>query len=193
MMRNSKDGYGWVAIAFHWTVALLVIGQWALGWAMEHIADRRLAFDLIQWHKSFGFLVLALVAFRLLWRLANPIPTLPEGMGSVEKRAAVAAHRGLYALMFLLPLSGWAIVSTSVLEIPTFAFFLFVIPHLPLAKSDVAEALWTNVHIALGWVLLALAALHVLAALRHHVRLHDTVLMRMIRPAPAAHARLTIT
>jgi cytochrome b561 len=85
--------------------------------------------------------------------------------------------------MVLLPLSGWALVSASVLEIPTYTFYLFVMPDLPLERSDAAESFWTMAHIVLGWVLLVIAAAHVLAALRHHFLLRDNVLKRMIRPA----------
>lgn len=183
MLRNSSTGYGWIAILFHWTIAILIIGQWGLGWAMEHLAGPRSAFGLIQWHKSVGLLILALALLRLSWRLVNPRPLLPGGMSLFEKLAAGSVHRGLYWLMLLLPLSGWALVSASVLEIPTYAFYLFVMPDLPLERSDAAEAFWTTTHIVLGWILLAIVAAHVLAALRHHFLLHDTVLKRIIRPA----------
>ena len=81
-------------------------------------------------------------------------------------------------------MTGWAIASTTVLEIPTFAFYLFIVPDLPLTRSDAAEALWTSVHDVLGWVLLGLVLLHVLAALRHHFLLHDGVLARMLAAGP---------
>ncbi|MGN6464058.1 MAG: cytochrome b [Rhizobiaceae bacterium] len=182
MLRNTKQGYGWVAVVLHWTIAILIVGQWVLGKVMKHLVDQRLSFDLVQWHKSFGLLILSLVVFRLLWRLVNPRPELPADMGGLELQAARWTHRALYALMVLLPLSGWAIVSTTMLEIPTFAFYLFVVPDLPLRRSDAAETLWTSVHEALGWVLLALVALHVAAAARHHFLLRDDVLRRMLRP-----------
>lgn len=184
MLRNSSAGYGSVAIVFHWMIAALIIGQWGLGWAMEHLVGLRLAFGLIQWHKSIGFLILALALLRLSWRLVNPRPVLPKGTNPLEKLAADAAHRSLYWLMFLLPLSGWALVSASVLEIPTYTFYLFIMPDLPLERSEVAETFWMTTHIVLGWILLAIVAAHVLAALRHHFLLHDDVLKRMIRPAP---------
>ena len=126
MLLNTKLGYGWVAIVLHWTIAVLIVGQWTLGKVMKNLADQRLSFDLIQWHKSFGFLILALAVLRLCWRLANPRPALPPETSGLERLAAGWVHRTLYALMLLLPLSGWAIVSASTLEIPTFAFYLFV-------------------------------------------------------------------
>jgi cytochrome b561 len=182
MLRNTRLGYGLVAIVLHWTIAILIVGQWTLGKVMKNIADQRLSFDLIQWHKSFGLLIFALALLRLIWRLANAHPALPADMSGLERQAAGWTHRALYALMLFMPLTGWAIASTTMLEIPTFAFYLFVVPDLPLPRSDAAEALWTSAHDVLGWVLLALVLLHVLAALRHHFLLHDGVLLRMLIP-----------
>ncbi|MGN6471864.1 MAG: cytochrome b [Rhizobiaceae bacterium] len=182
MLRNTRLGYGLVAIILHWTIAILIVGQWSLGKVMKNIADQRLSFDLIQWHKSFGLLILALALLRLIWRLANAHPALPADMSGLERQAAGWTHRALYALMLFMPLTGWGIASTTMLEIPTFAFYLFVVPDLPLPRSDAAEVLWTSVHDVLGWVLLALVLLHVLAALRHHFLLHDGVLLRMLIP-----------
>jgi cytochrome b561 len=68
------------------------------------------------------------------------------------------------------------------LEIPSFAFNLVVVPHLPLAKSDAAEALWSWAHALSAYAGAALAAGHSAAALRHHFLLRDDTLRRMIRP-----------
>jgi cytochrome b561 len=189
MLLNTKRSYGWIAIVLHWTIAILIVGQWTLGKVMKNIADQRLSFDLIQWHKSFGFLILGLAVLRLAWRLVNPRPALPVEMGGLERQAANWTHRALYALMFVMPFTGWAIASTTVLDIPTFAFYLFVIPDMPMAKSDAAEALWTSVHQALGWLLLVLVMLHVAAALRHHFLLRDGVLSRMLKPDASSKAQ----
>lgn len=183
MLRNNRDGYGLVAIALHWAIALLFIGQLVFGLVMVRIADQRLSFDLIQWHKSFGFLLLGLVLVRLLWRLANPRPDDPATLAPWERIAARTNHRLLYVLMFALPLSGWALVSVSVLAIPTFAFYLVVIPHLPLEMSEAAEDFWDETHELLAYIAIALVAVHVLASLRHHFWLRDDVLRRMIIPA----------
>jgi cytochrome b561 len=84
------------------------------------------------------------------------------------------------ALAILAPLAGWMIASVSTLEIPTFAFNLFIIPHLPFAKSDAAEAWWTQVHAVLAYLMLALVTLHSAAALFHHYIRRDGVLIRML-------------
>jgi cytochrome b561 len=109
MMRNTSSGYGLVSIVLHWTMAFLFAGQVALGLAMVRIQDQRLAFDLIQWHKSLGFLLLGLVLLRIGWRLSGTVPS-PRPGPSWERRVATLDHRALYILMVAIPLTGWVLV-----------------------------------------------------------------------------------
>jgi cytochrome b561 len=182
MIRNNSSGYGLAAIVLHWAIAALFIGQALLGLVMTSIENQRRAFDLIQWHKSFGFLILALLIARIAWRLANPAPDHVATMPEWERKAASLMHVVLYLVLLALTFSGWALVSTSMLGIPTFAFYLFVIPNLPLDASESAGNLWASAHEFLAYTAMALVALHVLAALRHHFLLRDDVLKRMVFP-----------
>jgi len=101
-------------------------------------------------------------------------------MSAFEHGAARGMHHLLLLLALAVPLAGWMIASVSTLEIPTFAFDLFVVPHLPVAKSDAAEAWWTTAHAVLAYLVLALVALHAGAALYHHYIRRDAVLIRML-------------
>lgn len=189
MLRNTTTRYGWAAIILHWLIGLIFIGQFALGWTMVRIASQRTAFELIQLHKSFGFLLLGLVLIRIGWRLGNASPELPEEVGPMERLAAPSVHFLLYAAQLVVPLSGWVLVSVSVLEIPSVPFNLFVMPHLPLGVSEQAEDFWIVSHQWLAYAAIALVVLHILAALRHHFWLRDVVLVRMISPFIAKRAR----
>ena len=182
-ITNSATRYGWGAIILHWLIALIFIGQFGLGFIMVRLTSQRTAFELIQLHKSFGFLLLGLVVLRIAWRLGNATPPLPRSVGTLERRAAPLAHFALYAFQLALPLSGWALVSVSMLEIPSLPFNLFIMPNLPLAESDGAESFWAATHWYLAYAGMALVALHVAAALRHHFQLRDGVLTRMITPS----------
>jgi cytochrome b561 len=51
-------------------------------------------------------LILVLVAIRLVNRLLNPVPSLPNGMPGWQRFVAHTSHVVLYALMFTLPLVG---------------------------------------------------------------------------------------
>lgn len=184
MLRNTDSGYGLVAIVFHWTIAVLFAGQVTLGIFMTGLADEEPAkFGLYQWHKSFGLLILLLALVRLAWRLINRAPDLPAGMAVFERRAARLAHVFLYAALVLVPVTGWAFVSSSPLGIPTFAFYLVLVPHLPMPVSEAAEAVLQLIHTSLALISAAVAVVHIGAALRHHFVLKDTVLRRMIVPA----------
>ena len=182
-ITNTATRYGWAMIILHWLIGVIFIGQFVLGFVMVRIESQRTAFELIQLHKSFGFLLLGLIILRIAWRLGNAAPALPGSVGTLERRTAPLAHFALYAFQVALPLSGWALVSVSTLEIPTMPFDLFVMPNLPLAESDASESFWTSAHWYLAYAGIALVALHIAAALRHHFLLRDNVLTRMITPS----------
>lgn len=181
MLRNTRGSYGVGTIAFHWTIALLFFGQIALGYLTQAMADRpRLQFDLYQWHKSFGFLVLALALLRVLWAFSGVRPDPPAGGQRWEEAAARLAHLLLLALTVAVPLTGWAIASTSPLQIPSFAFDLVVVPDLPLARSDAMEAFWSQTHALLAYGAGLLALAHAGAAIHHHFLRRDATLSRML-------------
>ncbi|CAH2397370.1 cytochrome b [Mesorhizobium ventifaucium] len=182
-ITNSTSRYGWAAIVLHWLIAAIFIGQFVLGLVMMRLSSQRTAFELIQLHKSFGFLLLGLVILRIAWRLGNAVPALPRSVEPFERRVAPLVHFVLYGFQLALPLSGWALVSVSMLEIPSMPFNLFVMPDLPLAESDPAESFWTSAHWYLAYAGIGLVALHIAAALRHHFWLKDAVLTRMIAPS----------
>ncbi|CDX48834.1 Cytochrome B561 [Mesorhizobium plurifarium] len=182
-LTNTPTRYGWAMIVLHWLIGIIFIGQFVLGVVMVRTTSQRTSFELIQLHKSFGFLLLGLIILRIAWRLGNAAPALPASVGILERRAAPLAHFALYAFQIALPLSGWALVSVSTLEIPTMPFDLFVMPNLPLAESDASESFWTSAHWYLAYAGIVLVALHIAAALRHHFLLRDTVLTRMITPS----------
>ncbi|MDW5313912.1 cytochrome b [Rhizobium sp. PL01] len=182
MLRNGLDAFGWVTILLHWTIAILIAGLLVLGYAMARPGiDPVLQFDLFQWHKSFGFTALGFCVIRVLWWLAGKHPAPVAGLSARERHASFLVHILLLCLTLAVPVTGWALASTSTLDIPSFYFNIVVIPHLPLEKSALAEALWTTAHAVLAYSLAALVLLHAGAALHHHFIRHDAVLVRMLR------------
>jgi len=187
------DRYDTVAILLHWLVAVGVVAQITIGLAMTQLPlTPARQFPLYQLHKSIGITVLAVVLFRVAWRLTHRPPPLPDTMPRVERRFASAAHLALYGLLVGLPLTGWAVVSASPYNIPTVLYGLVPWPHLPVLSTlhDKApvEAVLATIHAFGGWFLAALIGVHAAAALRHHLLLHDAVLWRMLpllrRPRP---------
>ncbi len=196
-MAERAQRYTAVAIVLHWAIAFAIIlmiplGFWMHGQADDgNISDN--VFRAFQLHKSIGLTVLALSLVRLGWRLANPPPPLPEHMPGWERFVSKATHWAFYGLMIGLPMSGWLYVSTgwsihddAALPVTTHYFGLFTVPHLfnlPNASEDVreatAEAAFTA-HWVLAYAAIGLAALHVLAALKHHIFDRDEVLAHMV-------------
>ncbi|TDR93472.1 cytochrome b [Enterovirga rhinocerotis] len=180
--------YSALAIAFHWTIAVLVLGLIASGWwmtgAIRDPQRQAVAYDVYQLHKAFGLCVLLLTLARLGWRLGHRPPPLPAHMRPIERFGAHAAHVALYALTLAVPLLGWAMVSASPLGLPTVPFGLFEWPHLPVLgpQDDPAsvEAGFKLGHEVLAYSAAALVVLHVAAALKHHFVDHDGLLGRML-------------
>ena len=138
--------------------------------------DAATTFDFYQWHKSFGFVALALTAVRLVARLAGAAPRAPASP------LGAAPGRGDAGLLYILTIgaigSGWLLVSASPLPVPTRFFDLFVIPNIaPADPSLFASA--ELAHKLLAWAIALLVALHVAGALKHHFVDRDDVLKHM--------------
>ena len=177
--------YTSVAIALHWLMALALGGMIALGHNM-YDADHRPIEWMFQLHKSVGITLLMLVIVRLIWRVMNPPPALPDGMTDLERRGAHGAHMGLYVLMVVLPLTGWVMVSVSPFAIATVLYGMISWPHLPIFAElalETRQAIYpplANIHNLLSWVLVGLFILHLAGAIKHELSDEEGVLKRMI-------------
>ncbi|SCW55303.1 Cytochrome b561 [Sphingobium faniae] len=166
--------YSLAAIFLHWTIAVLLAFQISVGWALHDLGAR--GFALFQLHKSIGITILLLTLARIAARYWKPRPAPAEGgwQGALAK----SVHGGLYLFMLGAPLTGWALVSTAKVKVPTLIFGVIPLPHLPL-PMDMHE--WTEGgHELFAWIGVALFLLHVAGALRHHLLLRDGLIWRMM-------------
>jgi cytochrome b561 len=145
--------------------------------------------NLFNMHKSFGICLLALALLRLGLRLADAPPPYPETMPRWEKLAARLSHWALYIFMIGVPLMGWLTISRQ-RSLPSYWFLSDTqIPKLPVTDS-MQQWNFGEAHEVLAWSLAMLLALHVAAALKHHILDRDAVLTHMIpmlkqrRPKP---------
>ncbi len=169
--------YGATAQALHWIVAGLIVTQYVLAKMAAHLplGARKLA--LLAEHKSFGMTVLILAVIRLAWRLKNPPPPLPTDTHHVERLLARVAHVSLYVLLFAMPVSGWLMSSAKNYSVSWFGVFTW--PNL-IEPDEAAVDFFKTLHHFLSNLLLAIASLHILAALKHHFWNKDAVLIRML-------------
>jgi len=174
-IRNSKNHFGIIAISLHWIIAILIIGLLALGLYMVTLPINLQKLKLYGWHKEYGFLVLFLAIFRIVWRLGNQMPDL--ALPLLERIAARSMHWAFYVFMFAMPITGWLITSSA--GLPASFFGLFTLPNL-VAADEHNRALFEWVHQWLGYALIAAIALHTAAALKHHFINKDDILRRML-------------
>jgi cytochrome b561 len=130
-------------------------------------------------HQSVGLTILTLAVLRLSWRLVDRTPPWPTGMAGYERAIARLTHAGFYVLLFALPLTGWLLSSAE--GDAVHYFDLFQLP--PLRTGTDGDEL-EDLHEVLFNVLLALTALHVLGALKHHFWNRDHVLRSMLPGSP---------
>jgi cytochrome b561 len=181
--QSRPTRWSGLIISLHWSGAAIILALLAIGWAMVYGGlDSASTFDLYQWHKSLGFLALALTAARLAARFGGSSPPAPIS-AHWERRLAAVAQGLLYVLTICAIASGWLVVSTSPLPVPTRFFDLFVIPDIaPPDPSLFARA--ELAHKLAAWGTAFLVALHVAGAAKHHWLDCDNVLRRMLPDWP---------
>lgn len=180
-LKNSNKQYGVVMILAHWIGAAIIVFMLVLGLVMTAMPDVGFSttkIKLILLHKAIGVIALCFVALRLLWRLLNKTPALPSTMPSWQQALAQVNIIILYGLMFGLPITGWVVSSAS--GMPISFFGLFTLPDIVQQNQFLALA-FMKIHAILAYSLIAVIALHILAALYHHFVLKDGVFLRIIK------------
>jgi len=184
-LLNSDRRFGAVAQTLHWVIAGLIILQYVLVELAEEAEHARKTnpaaameqLALMARHKSFGITILALALLRLLWRWRSPPPAFPVAMPHWQIWVARALHYAFYALLILLPVTGWLMSSAA--NRPVSWFGLFTLPDLVAPDKSLRHTLG-EVHETAFSTLFVLAVVHVAAALKHHWFDRDDVLRRML-------------
>jgi len=173
MWKSSSERYGRVAIAIHWTSALLIIGLMIAGFRAAAIADSAAKAAILQIHVPIGVAVLVLTLARVGWWLfADRKPDDPAGVPHLQSLAAKAVHVLLYAAIFGLAGSGIAMMILS-----GAGDILFGTAAGPL--PDFWEFTPRYGHAVLARLLAGLLILHVGAALYHQFIRKDRLFARM--------------
>jgi cytochrome b561 len=203
MAQAGNPGWTRTARLLHWGVALAIAVEVPAGFIMSWTyaakdaagkADHILASQI---HHTIGLLLIAIVLFRLYWRWQHPAPPLPADTPRWQAMLARVTQALLYALLLVIPLSGWAALSAMAAgagyPAPPIWFFTHdgfgpggMIPHIVPPVAWNAPVLFNfgffaRMHVyglMLGGVLLAL---HGSAALLHHFVRRDQVLRAMWR------------
>lgn len=148
----------------HWIVALLVLVMLAAGRRFEtELAEPDRLFSLAA-HSTLGAIVVLMVMFRIICRLTGTAVPPDLGLPAAQVLAARTVQWGLYGLLLFLPATG--ILTAQAHKLPVRVFGLLDLSHGTGQGFDAIR----QIHEYGTWVLMALLAVHVAAALRHAVR-----------------------
>lgn len=161
----------------HWIMAALVLCVIPAGFVMMNMDDGPAQNRLFDLHRSIGFTILCLAVVRVAVRVANGRPPHLDHVPGWQWIIADTVHYALYALIFIMPLLGW--LGSNAFGSQVSVFGLFTLPTL-VAKDDALSDLFNGWHVRLAFVMTALVALHILAALYHAIIRRDGVLARMV-------------
>ena len=181
LIRNTAERFGLVAKTLHWLTLVLLIAAFTLAISMVNMPFSPRKLEFYSWHKWVGVTIFLLAVLRLAWRLTNPVPLQPHGMPRWQTRLAGLSHATLYAILIVMPVTGW--IMSSALNLPVVYLGLIPIPS-PFGVDRALGETMKVVHLSLAVALLVMVAILALAALYHHLILRDDILRRML-PWPA--------
>lgn len=174
-MKQNVDQYNFLAKVNHWLSAVIIIGLFASGlWMVDLNYYSAWYQDAPHWHKSVGLILAAYTVFRVIWKMMAPSPQI-EG-SRFEKVTAKVAHALMYLLMFGIFISGYLISTSDGRGIDIFDWM--TVPSLGALfddQSDIAGML----HYYFACVLIGLASVHAIAALKHHFVNKDNTLRKI--------------
>ncbi|MBD3610695.1 MAG: cytochrome b [Gammaproteobacteria bacterium] len=190
--KNTADDYGRVARWLHWGTAILFLLAYMVVYYRHWFTERQTAENLISLHLhlSFGITIGVIVILRIIWRNMNERPILEPGPGW-QHLLAHLGHYTLYAIMILMPLSGYMGTGTNtkyfyLFEIPKFSetwlFDVFVWDYLGLTFEEFEKPIdFFHKEIMGAWLVWMLIVGHACAAFYHHFKLKDRTLIKMTR------------
>jgi cytochrome b561 len=174
-MPSPATRFSLISRLLHWLMAGLILAMLLIGIGMVASVSERYEL-LVAIHRPLGIAILVLVVIRLVNRIFNKPPPLPNSMPPVMRLAAKASHVLLYALMFIMPLVGWGMLSAA--RYPIALFGTLQLP--PILPHDLALYSWLRpLHTDLAYLLFATFLAHLGAALFHGLIRRDGVLSSM--------------
>jgi cytochrome b561 len=147
--------FGPTAQLLHWSMAVLVLGELALGQWMSEAGSRETRRALLALHESVGMLIGLLLVTRLGWRLGAGLPDWPAEVGPGARRALHGLEAILYVAMAAMPATGLALTMAAGWDVQFFGSL--PVPSL-IEPSDLWQERLESLH-RLGAALFGVAIL----------------------------------
>lgn len=172
-MKSTSTQYGTIAVTLHWLSAAVIVALLASGFLSGAATGDVGRKTILAAHVPMGLGVLVLTVLRILWWLVADRKPLPGSTANMwQHRLAQIVHVLTYVLILLLCISG-----IGMMALTGAAGVLFDVTAGPL--PDFTEVAPRALHGLGARVLMALLALHVVAALYHHFVRRDQPISRM--------------
>jgi len=187
-LKNTSENYGTVAKWLHWITALLFLGSYISVYYRHWFTEEKTPenWTALQLHLSIGITIAVVVMLRVLWKFSNRSPDLEPG-SRLEHLAAKLGHLALYAVMLIMPITGYfgTGVDTEyffLFDITSFKdteYFLFNYGDIMSFKEFEKPIDFIHKDIMGAWVVWLLILGHVSAALYHQFVKKDRTLQKM--------------
>lgn len=174
---TASQSYGRIDKILHWLIALNITATLIAAFGLSDL-DALSKLEEYGDHGASVSTILICMVLRVLWRLKNGFPLLPKSMSDWQKRAAKAMHLGLYGVIFAQLLVGILLASTTKQDFIASGYNINF-SAFNLVADSYYELLLT-LHMGLYWLIIAMLAAHIGAALKHHFIDKDGVLKRML-------------
>lgn len=173
--------YHGLSVILHWTMALAIVGMLGVGFLMEQdFIDRATQFDLIQWHKGLGSILLIAAFVRLLVKKLTKAPPIPSDFSERDKKLVKIGHAVFYVFIIGMPLSGWVMASASPTGLPIMVFGWYEFPLLSTVEGNqMVKDIADSIHGTLGKLFIALIVVHIAAVIKHKIKDKVNLLPRM--------------
>jgi cytochrome b561 len=165
-----------LARLLHWSMAIAILAMLFIGAAM--VVSIRHREQLLDLHRPLGLAILLLAIVRLVNRLRNTPPPLPQDLPRIQVFMAHASHWILYGLMLAMPVIGWAMLSAG--GYPVVVFDGVNLPAI-LPHSAVMYGILRPLHGVLAYLLFFTILGHLGAALFHAWVRRDEVFAQMAK------------
>ncbi|HEY4203557.1 MAG TPA: cytochrome b [Xanthobacteraceae bacterium] len=176
---GSANGFRYNRLqrTLHWSMAAMILLAIALGIVAAYLpVGQQPRQGLLEIHKSLGITVFILAVLRAAYRLFRGEPPYREALGPLTHLASRSAHAALYALMLLMPITGYVFSAAGGYSLPWFGLFQWprLLPH------DMDLAHWGQwLHDKTAWIIGGVVVLHIAAVVWHVTIKRDGVLARM--------------
>ena len=175
---NSPTRFGWVTIVLHWLIALTVIGQFAVGLYMVDLNYHDpLYHQLPDIHKGVGSLLFFVLVCRIIWSMVNVHPIAEENVRPWEFIAARFIQISMNFLLLVIVIFGYLLSTAEGDAIDVFGLFEIPATITGIKNQEDFAGYW---HYWIAMLVIGLASIHALAALKHHFIDKDATLLKML-------------